>query len=619
MSDPKTEPKSVADIIADIEKEASGGDYIFRGEPERHEEEPFLGRISSNLWRQYPFTTEKFDIEYIQKEMLLDARRHTASLPGAEDSKDFELLTSIQHYGGKTNFIDFSTDYRVALFFACSGSYGKMGRLIIIERESIKEMIELPQKPQHRVDAQKSVFVRPPKGYIEKNEAVIIDIPDYLKKPILEDLEQDLEQDRISKETIYNDLHGFIRFQNTHGRAYTNFYRGRENETKNKHDDAISCYKKAIEFYPRFAEAYNSLGNVYYAIYITTGKEDALEESIRNYSMALEYETHDEYIANIYCNISRTYSAKKQFRKAIGCCNKALQINSNLAHAYINRGCVYYVMDDKDRFVLDVNKAIEIDPDIAQIKTAQDSDGKHFGYIMGFPPSLRIPIDDLTFQIGNSLMDAERPDMAMDFYSNAIKFNPRHANAYKKRGMVCAVMASSIIDSGYGAIKEVSDTTINEIYDAAIEDFENAIELNPNDPESYHYWGVVYARRDKLNHAIKKFSEAIKIDSCYADAYKMRGLAYSDIGKHKKAIKDYSKAIKINPNDADAYNKRGTAYHALSKLHQAIKNYSRAIKLDPSNEGTYRNRSLAYASIGEYEKARLDREKAKKLKRNRER
>ena len=31
------------------------------------------------------------------------------------EKDDFEILTQLQHYGGKTNLIDFTTDYLIAL------------------------------------------------------------------------------------------------------------------------------------------------------------------------------------------------------------------------------------------------------------------------------------------------------------------------------------------------------------------------------------------------------------------------------------------------------------------------------------------------------------------------
>ena len=47
------------------------------------------------------------------------------------ETVDFEILTEIQHYGGKTNLIDFTTDYLIALFFACDGHHDKEGRIIM--------------------------------------------------------------------------------------------------------------------------------------------------------------------------------------------------------------------------------------------------------------------------------------------------------------------------------------------------------------------------------------------------------------------------------------------------------------------------------------------------------
>ena len=84
-------------------------------------------------------------------------------------------------------------------------------------------MIKHPRNPRHRIIAQKSVFVRPPKGFIEPHEGDIVIIPRDLKQWILQHLRK---YHGISTETIYNDLHGFIRNQGIHGGAYTQFYRG---------------------------------------------------------------------------------------------------------------------------------------------------------------------------------------------------------------------------------------------------------------------------------------------------------------------------------------------------------------------------------------------------------
>ena len=104
-----------------------------------------------------------FDIEIIQREMLNGAKKHIGDLPQdfridlivslnapqeeSDKTIDFEILTEIQHYGGQTNLIDFTTDYFIALFFACDGHHDEDGRVILQKTEEIQNMMEHPSKP----------------------------------------------------------------------------------------------------------------------------------------------------------------------------------------------------------------------------------------------------------------------------------------------------------------------------------------------------------------------------------------------------------------------------------------------------------------------------------------
>ena len=210
MSAPERQDKilGIQALVQEIEEESSNDDCIYRGEPEHYEE------VSSSLYRQYrDIDVESFDIEEVQKEILDKARRYTSA------TDELEILAELQHHGGKTNLIDFTTDYRIALFFACDGFHDKDGRLILQRREAIRDQIKRPQNPANRVIAQKSVFVQPPKGFVEPDAE--IDIPKDLKQPILDHLRK---YHGISTETIYNDLHGFIKNQGIHQSAYTAFY-----------------------------------------------------------------------------------------------------------------------------------------------------------------------------------------------------------------------------------------------------------------------------------------------------------------------------------------------------------------------------------------------------------
>jgi len=173
MSPQKTELNRILEIIGKITKISAEDDYIYRGEPECYE------KVSSNLWRELEEAKAlHLDIESVQKAELEKAKRYI------KKTDEFEILTEIQHFGGKTNLIDFTTDYLIALFFACDGStsYGKDGRLILLQKtEERKEYILSPQNPQNRVIAQKSVFIQHPDGFLSPDDVDIITIPGHLK------------------------------------------------------------------------------------------------------------------------------------------------------------------------------------------------------------------------------------------------------------------------------------------------------------------------------------------------------------------------------------------------------------------------------------------------------
>ena len=182
---------SLPDIIKEIAAKSEGYEYIYRGEPECY------AQVSSTLYREYDhIDAELLDMEIIQEKILNEARTYTYEID------DSEILIEIQHYGGRTNLIDFTTDYLTALFFACDGAPNKDGRVIRQKTEPIKDLIKRPRNPRHRIKAQKTVFVIPPKGFIEPAKDDIVTIPAALKQPLLQYLRKHYD---ISTETIYNE------------------------------------------------------------------------------------------------------------------------------------------------------------------------------------------------------------------------------------------------------------------------------------------------------------------------------------------------------------------------------------------------------------------------------
>ena len=537
--------RKVREIIREIEDKASGGDYIFRGEPECYP------KVSSTLYRQYEeILTDRANVEGFQNEMLTAAQEH---LPGTTSDLEtpvrrFETLTELQHYGGKTNLIDFTTDSRVALFFACDGSPSENGRVICRKKGDIKELVENPREPinpLNRVIAQKSIFVRPRRGFVEfdpDKDVVVIRVD--LKKPMLDYLQK---YHNISAKTVYNDLHGFIRIQDIHHKAYEAFYRGFSAADKGDLDKAIQNYDKAIELKPDFFGAYNSRGIAY-------RRKGDLDKAIQNYGKAIELKPD---FTDAYYNRGIAYVEKGDFDKAIQDLTTAIEIKPDDAEAYNNRGVAYRRKGDLDKAIQNYDKAIELKPDYAE---AYNNRGNAYGGKRDF-------------------------DTAIQNYDKAIEIKPDYADAYYNRGL---------------AYSEKGD------FDTAIQNYDKAIEIKPDAYHVYFHRGLIYSKKHDFESAIKDYSEAIRLNPEFAGAYHKRGLGYLLLEDFEAAIKDFDMVIELDPTWVGAYSDRGMAYFMIGEFKHAINNYSKAIELKPDSANAYCFRGEAWMYLSEWDKAKAD-------------
>ncbi|MBU6346235.1 MAG: tetratricopeptide repeat protein [Cyanobacteria bacterium REEB494] len=174
---------------------------------------------------------------------------------------------------------------------------------------------------------------------------------------------------------------------------------------------------------------------------------------------------------------------------------------------------------------------------------------------------------------------------AIDDYNQAIELDSDDADAYYNRGLVR---------------KELGDKR------GAISDYTQAILLNPNYADGYYNRGLVYKELGDNQNAIYDYTQAISLDPNYAQAYNNRGNARSELGDKRGAISDYTQAISLNPNDGSLYYNRGLAYKELGDNQSAIDDYDKAISLNPNDGSLYYNRGLAYKELGDKQGAIVD-------------
>ena len=366
--DRQTELNKILEIIGKIAKMSANGDYIFRGESRCHE------KVSSSLYRKLEKTgLLELGVETIQKEELRDAKKYGYT----EKTDNFEILTEIQHFGGKTNLLDFTTDYRIALFFACDSFPFKDGRVILQDKNgAIKDWVKEPcnPAPESRVEVQKSIFVMPSKGFIEPDFEIVI--PKILKQSILKYLKKEFD---VSSEIIYPDLHGFVSSQEARWRVYEKIGKGnnrlKSGQEAEKRKKKSKDYQKAVKHFTNaidnaiqldegLALSHNSRGCAYFAEYELDNSADNLENAISDFSKAIEL--IPKY-AEAYNRRGGAYLSKGNSEDAIADLNKAIELMPKCAEAYHNRGLAYFIKGEFILAIRDYTEAIQLELDDAYI------------------------------------------------------------------------------------------------------------------------------------------------------------------------------------------------------------------------------------------------------------
>ena len=139
--------------------------------------------------------------------------------------------------------------------------------------------------------------------------------------------------------------------------------------------------------------------------------------------------------------------------------------------------------------------------------------------------------------------------------------------------------------------------------DKAINAFQKALSLNPNNAEVYNNMGIAFRDKGMLNEAIEAYNKAISIKYNYAEAYYNKGIATQDQNKQEVAIEAYRKAIYFNPNYASAYSNMGNILRDQGKLDEAIDSYNKAISLKPNYAPPYSNLGNALKDLGKLKEA----------------
>ena len=207
-------PTEVADLLRKASDVQALGTFIFRGEPDLY---PSVRSTLARHWN----TDSAEALRILTERDLHTARQH---LPD-EQYEDLDLATIIQHMGGKTNLVDFTTEIWVALFFACLDERepprtSNTGRVYALDRETAQRELNgrlLEHYTSHtshnRWEQQAGAVVVPETGIVPAvNLKEVMRIPPHCKETV----NQFLRSIGVSIETMFNDIEGYVKYRQNH-------------------------------------------------------------------------------------------------------------------------------------------------------------------------------------------------------------------------------------------------------------------------------------------------------------------------------------------------------------------------------------------------------------------
>ncbi|MCZ6633412.1 MAG: tetratricopeptide repeat protein [bacterium] len=177
-------------------------------------------------------------------------------------------------------------------------------------------------------------------------------------------------------------------------------------------------------------------------------------------------------------------------------------------------------------------------------------------------------------------------------------------------------------------------------FDFAIEEFQSAMLVKPDEADTYKGLGIVYIQTDQLDQGIEMYKKGIEMAPKDAQAYfnlssalinirskesladaktylnqgleyfpkdvnllKMLGMTQAQLGEKMEAAATAEKALEINPDDPAVLNLASQMYLQAEEYEKSIAILEKLIPLDPDNSDAIFNLAVAYKALDQGDRA----------------
>jgi tetratricopeptide (TPR) repeat protein len=267
------------------------------------------------------------------------------------------------------------------------------------------------------------------------------------------------------------------------------YARAKYYQAKGKNDSALADMQMLVKTDSLRPDYYLTMADIYLAVNQTRYTKKALQRAI---SLNSDLEIAHMKLAELYLYVEMRQEALNEL-------NEVLKRNKNNPKGYYLKGMIYKESGDTALAVSSFLTTTEQDPNYA-----------------------------LAYEQLGLIYAAKRDKRCLDFYSNALRINPK----------------SSLTRYNVGYFYQMAGDTAN-----AIKTYRELIEIDPQFANAYYNIGYIFFElKNNPAAALPYFLQAAATKKGYVEAIYMSGLCNERNGNKELALKDYSTALKLNPD-----------------------------------------------------------------------
>jgi tetratricopeptide (TPR) repeat protein len=405
-------------------------------------------------------------------------------------------------------------------------------------------------------------------------------------------------------------------------RTFVYLNRGAAYNSKWRYDESIADHTKALRLSPKLSDAYADRGWAYL-------RKNEMDKAIADLNECIRLDPNSQ---SAYYNRALILLQRGEFNQALADLNEAVRCDPKSVDALIVRGLCYVAKNDLDAALASFDGAIVTAPfnamayiqrsNLYSRKRERDKQECDYQQALRLDPNIERASNEYLRWFGEKQWELWAGEFATQGERDPHKLFQEAAIAEGLGGYDRAIAAYNAILAMNVDAAQASVATMNRgngykaknDLDKALDDYNQAIALNPNNAGAYVDRALVLARKGDVENAMKDYAEAIKLNPQQWQAYFNRAAELKELGKLREALADLDHVTMLNPKFVGSYMSRANIYNRQGQLDKAISDYNAALQLDPNVDEVYVARARVFMRKKNYSQALPDLQMAMRAK-----